>query len=209
LEEQAKQESKKASTAPKSKEEKNPRRGDKKPCPPLKNEPRRTEPPRFQKEVFTPLNTSLTEAFSAIKGDLAFRWPQKMKADPFKRDRSKFCEYHADHGHLTEDCISLHREIEVFLQNGKLVRFLAQERTREANQQGRREGLGRAEPRYQGEAPRTGQRDREEGQRNVREEQQPHPNHEVVWEIHTIFGGITGGRESNSARKTYARSMQG
>jgi hypothetical protein len=115
LEEQAKQESKKASTAPKSKEEKNPRRGDKKSSPPLKNEPRRTEPPRIQKEVFTPLNTSLTEVFSAIKGDPAFRWPQKMKADPFKRDRSKFCEYHADHGHLTEDCISLRREIEVFI----------------------------------------------------------------------------------------------
>jgi ribonuclease HI len=31
----------------------------------------------------------------------------------------------------------------------------------------------------------------------------------VVREIHTIFGGITGGGESNSARKAYARSMQG
>jgi hypothetical protein len=116
-----------------------------------------------------------------------------MKADPFKRDRSKFCEYHADHGHLTEDCISLRREIEVFIQNGKLVRFLAQERTREANQQGRREGLGHAEPRYRDEAPRTGRRDREEGQRNVREEQQPHPNQEIVREIHTISGELSVG----------------
>jgi hypothetical protein len=207
LEEQAKQESKKASTAPKTKEEKNPRRGDKKPGPSLKNEPRKAEPPRFQKEVFTPLNTSLTEAFSAIKGDLAFRWPQKMKADPFKWDRSKFCEYHADHGHLTKDCISLRREIEVFIQNGKLVRFLAQERTREANQQDRREGLDRAETRYRGEAPRTGWHDREEGQRNVREEQQPHLNQEVVREIHTIFGGIAGGGESSSARKAYFSAM--
>jgi hypothetical protein len=146
--------------------------------------------------------------FSAIKGDPAFRWPPKMKADPFKRDRSKFCEYHADHGHLTEDCISLRREIEVFIQNGKLVRFLAQERGREANNQGRREGLGQAE-RYREEAPRRGRRDREEGQRNVREEHQPHPNQEMVREIHTISGGIAGGGESNSARKAYARSMQG
>jgi hypothetical protein len=137
LEEQAKEESKKASTVPKPKEEKNSRIGDKKPGPSVKNEPRKIEIPRFQKEVFTPLNTSLTEVFSAIKGDPAFRWPPKMKADPFKRDLSKFCEYHADHGHLTEDCISLRREIEVFIQNGKLVRFLAQERGREANNQGR------------------------------------------------------------------------
>jgi hypothetical protein len=141
LEEQAKQESKKASTISKSREEKNPRRGEKKPGPSLKNEPRKAEPPRFQKEVFTPLNASLTEVFSAIKGDLAFRWPQKMKTEPFKRDRSKFYEYHADHGHLTEDCISLHREIEVFIQNGRLVRFLAEERNREANRRGPPEGV--------------------------------------------------------------------
>jgi hypothetical protein len=70
------------------------------------------------------LNISLTEVFSAIKGDPAFRWPPKMKTDPFRRDRSKFCEYHADHGHSTEDCMSLHREIETFIQNGKLVKFL-------------------------------------------------------------------------------------
>jgi hypothetical protein len=47
LEEQAKEESKKASTTPKSKEEKNFRRGDKKPGPSLKNEPRKAETPRF------------------------------------------------------------------------------------------------------------------------------------------------------------------
>jgi hypothetical protein len=115
--------------------------------------------------------------FSAIKGDLAFRWPPKMKTDPFKRDRSKFCEYHADHGHSTEDCMSLHREIKTFIQNGKLVRFLAQERIREANQQGHfeggREGIDHAEPRSRDEAPRAGRQDREEERRNVREEQRP------------------------------------
>jgi hypothetical protein len=131
-----------------------------------------------------------------------------MKADPFKRDRSKFCEYHSDHGHLTEDCVSLRREIEVFIQNEKLVRFLAQERGRGANNQGRREGLGQAE-RHREDAPRRGQRDREEGQRNVWEEHQPHPNQEMVREIHTISDGIVRGGESNSARKAYARSMQG
>jgi hypothetical protein len=33
-------------------------------------------------------------------------------------------------------------------------------------------------------------------------------NQEVVREIHTIFGGIAGGGESNLARKAHARSMQ-
>jgi hypothetical protein len=67
-----------------------------------------------------------------------------------------------------------------------------------------------AEPRRRDQALREGRYgDREEEQRNAREVQRPLQNQEVVREIHTIFGGITGGGESNSARKAYARSMQG
>ena len=48
LEEQTKQKTKKASVAPKSKEEKNSRRGEKKSSPlSLKSKHRKTEPPRF------------------------------------------------------------------------------------------------------------------------------------------------------------------
>jgi hypothetical protein len=132
-----------------------------------------------------------------------------MKTDPFKRDRSKFCEYHADHGHSTEDCISLRREIEAFIQNGRLVRFLVEERNREANRRGPpegvREGLERAEPRRRDEAPREARCNQERIE--IREE--PLPNQEVVREIHTIVGGIAGGGDSNSARKAYARSLKG
>ena len=116
----------------------------------------------------------------AIKGDLAFRWPPKMKTDPFKRDHSKFCEYHGDHGHSTEDCMVLRREIEVFVRNGKLLRFLARERGREVNQQGplalegNWEGLGNIEPRHGEPGPERGQYGhREKEQRNAREEQRP------------------------------------
>ena len=113
-------------TTPKLKEEKNPRKGEKKPGPlSFKSEPRKTEALRFEHEVFTPLNTNFTEVFMAIKRDLAFRWPRKMRSDPYKRDHSRFCEYHKEHGHSTEDCIVLRREIEAFVRNGKLVRFLA------------------------------------------------------------------------------------
>jgi hypothetical protein len=135
LEEQAKQEGKKASMVPKPKEEKNPRKGEKKSGPLFKSESRKTELPRFQQEVFIPLNANFIEVFMAIKGDLAFKWPPKMRSNPYKRDRNKFCEYHGDHGHSMKECMVLRREIENFVKNGKLVRFLAQEQVREANQQ--------------------------------------------------------------------------
>jgi hypothetical protein len=135
LEEQAKEEGNKASTALKPNEEKkNPRKGKKKLGPFFtKSEPRKKEVPRIQQEVFTPLNASFTEVFMAIKEDPAFRWPPKMRSDPYNRDRTRFCEYHGEHGHSIEDYMVLHREIENFVRNGKLVRFLAQERIREAN----------------------------------------------------------------------------
>ena len=164
LEEQARQEGKKASTAPKPKEEKNPRKGEKKSGPlSIKSEPRKTKIPRFQQEVFTPLNANFTEVFMAIKGDLAFRWPPKMRLDSYKWNHSRFCEYHGEHGHSTKDCMVLYREIENFVKNGKLVRFLTQEWIRKANLQGplplegNREGPRAMELRHRDPALRGGQ----------------------------------------------------
>jgi uncharacterized protein YbjQ (UPF0145 family) len=90
-----------------------------------------------------------------------------------------------------------------------------QERIQETNKQGRhlpegsREGPRHGEPRRRDQALRKGQYDREEEQRNAQEVQRHLQNYEVVREIHIIFGEIISGGESNSARKAYARSMQG
>ncbi|XP_059451082.1 uncharacterized protein LOC132181868 [Corylus avellana] len=65
------------------------------------------EAQRRKDRRFTPLNTGVNEVFMEIRRDPAFRWPNKLKGDSRKRDRTKFCEYHNDHGHLTEDCITL------------------------------------------------------------------------------------------------------
>ena len=47
-----------------------------------------------------------------------------------------FCEYHVDHGHLTEQCLALCQEIENFIKNGRLVSLLARERNQGRNPQG-------------------------------------------------------------------------
>jgi len=41
-----------------------------------------------------------------------------------KRDRSKFCEYHQDHGHLTSEYYQLKRQIEALIQDGKLKEYV-------------------------------------------------------------------------------------
>ena len=37
-----------------------------------------------------------------------FRWPELIRTDPTKRDQSKKCVYHKEHGHTMEQCKSLH-----------------------------------------------------------------------------------------------------
>ncbi|XP_059441740.1 uncharacterized protein LOC132174044 [Corylus avellana] len=90
------------------------------------------EPRSREDRRFTPLNAGVNEVFMEIRRDPTFRWPSKLRGDSRKRDRMKFCEYHNDHRHLTEDCITLRQEIETFIRNGRLVRFLAEERNRDA-----------------------------------------------------------------------------
>jgi hypothetical protein len=65
-----------------------------------------------------------------VRIDPSFRWPAKMRTSPHKCNGQRYCEYHNDHGHLTEDCITLRREIEIFIQKGKLIKFLAGEKGR-------------------------------------------------------------------------------
>ena len=50
-----------------------------------------------------------------------------MKSDPARRDDTKYCEFHKDHGHRTDDCIQLKRAIEYLIRRGHLSRYVASE----------------------------------------------------------------------------------
>ena len=50
-----------------------------------------------------------------------------MKSDHARRDDTKYCEFHKDHGHRTDDCIQLKKEIEYLIRRGHLSRYVASE----------------------------------------------------------------------------------
>ena len=50
-----------------------------------------------------------------------------MKTDPTRRDMTKYCDFHRDHGHQTDDCIQLKKEIEFLIRRGHLCRYVAPE----------------------------------------------------------------------------------
>ena len=47
-----------------------------------------------------------------------------MRTDPAKRDTTKYYEFHRDHGHRTDDCIQLKKEIEFLIRRGHLRRYV-------------------------------------------------------------------------------------
>ena len=50
-----------------------------------------------------------------------------MKGDPSKQNKSKYCRFHRDYGHDTDECYDLKQHIEVLIKQGKLKNFLGQD----------------------------------------------------------------------------------
>ncbi|XP_023737251.1 uncharacterized protein LOC111885204 [Lactuca sativa] len=72
-------------------------------------------------------------------GDKA-RWPKRDNKSITWKDKSKWCAYHEDFGHVTEDCIALRKEISHLLSKGHLKEIIdrKREKHRENSQDGHR-----------------------------------------------------------------------
>lgn len=140
---------------------------------------------------------------------------------PHKRNRNAFCAYHNDHGHDTESCNDLKKEIEDCLKNGMLRQYIAQ--TPQSRGQRWTPIQQNRGGNYQGNKPNQpyqqqyGQQSGYKGNAPYVPPQYPalpapnpgaHPgdNRNVNGGIQTIFGGLPEGT-SNSALKAQARRV--
>ena len=62
-----------------------------------------------------------------IKDESALTFPDKLKGDPSKRSRDKYCHFHRNHGHDTSDSYDLKQQIKALIKQGKLQRFIGKE----------------------------------------------------------------------------------
>jgi hypothetical protein len=83
---------------------------------------------RYSEYNFTPLNTDVTEVLMEIKKDPGFVRPPKIVGEPLLKNQHKYCAYHEANGHTTEGCITLRLLIEKHIGNGRLVKFLVDQR---------------------------------------------------------------------------------
>ena len=68
---------------------------------------RRPKPPGGRFTSFTPLTAPVDQVLMQIKDEKALTYPGKLKGDPNRHSKDKYCRFHRDHGHDTVDCYDL------------------------------------------------------------------------------------------------------
>lgn len=113
-----------------------------------RNDSHRNEFPRFHND--RPGIESLVKPpreILATERHLNLPQPPPMVGRPRAENIDRFCEYHGEKGHLTNDCHQLKKELEVALKSGKLDHLLKDWRQRDAEgnrEQRRRDDKGKA-----------------------------------------------------------------
>ncbi|XP_057975281.1 uncharacterized protein LOC131162692 [Malania oleifera] len=77
--------------------------------------------------TYTPLNAPQSDVLMHIRNKNYVSWPKPMWTPSYKRNMLKFCKFHRDHKHDTEECIQVKNEIEALIKRGYLSRFIKKE----------------------------------------------------------------------------------
>ena len=59
-----------------------------------------------------------------IKDELSLKWSKPLSSSSRKRDLKKYCRFHKDHGHYTDECRDLKEQIKELILRGKLQKFV-------------------------------------------------------------------------------------
>ena len=62
--------------------------------------------------------------FTQIKDEHYLKWLKPLHSSPNVHDKNKYCRFHKDHDHHTEDCRDLKEQIEELIRKGKLQKYV-------------------------------------------------------------------------------------
>ena len=134
---------------------------------------------------FTSLVMLVDKILAQIKDEHYLKWPRPLHLSPNVHDKKKYCRFHKDHGHYTEDCRDLKEQIKELIRKGKLQKFVKKgepSKSRDDNK-GKHEALPR--------------------DKNIISQHLP----SVIEEIKTITGRPSIGGSFKSLKKSYQRQV--
>ncbi|XP_075636860.1 uncharacterized protein LOC142609120 [Castanea sativa] len=134
---------------------------------------------------FTPLIMPIDKILTHIQDQHYLQWPKPLHSSPNVRDKNKYCRFHKDHGHYTEDCRDLRGQIEELIQKGKLQKYVKKGEPSRFKD----EGKGQRGPSVKNGAST------------------PQLPQDVIGEIHTIAGGPPSGGSCKSLKKACQRQV--
>ncbi|XP_073022575.1 uncharacterized protein [Primulina eburnea] len=158
--------------------------------PERREEKRTAQSPRLQ---YTPLKARLSEILVVAEQQGLLQPPRPMKENPKRQRSDKYCRFHKDKGHSTEDCFSLRAEIEKLIKRGYLSDYVDRRRGQQRDNRRRDDSHPRGQRHEQGEMSEKAKH---------RDENLP-----TGGIISVITGGPACG-DSNRARKSLARAAR-
>ncbi|XP_074342347.1 uncharacterized protein LOC141679873 [Apium graveolens] len=84
------------------------------------------------------LNAPRSQILMEIEKYRDVRWPKPLKADLAKLNKRKYCRFHKDAGHDTDECQQLKDEIEFLIRKGRLSKYTGYGEKGQRNNNGRR-----------------------------------------------------------------------
>ncbi|GKU94659.1 hypothetical protein SLEP1_g8119 [Rubroshorea leprosula] len=143
-----------------------------------------------------PLWTSFTvprsQILMQIKNKMELRRPAPLQSPAASRDHTRYCDFHQDHGHTTEDCKSLKLELESLARKGMLNEYIQNISLQKfVKEQGQPQGSRAAN-----------------NKDGVGYQQAPPPLPPPSRIIHMITGGPEAGGTSAKQQKLYVREVK-
>ncbi|GAV70523.1 hypothetical protein CFOL_v3_14021, partial [Cephalotus follicularis] len=83
------------------------------------------------------------------------QWPEKLRTPAENKNVEKYCRYHRDHGHDTEECRQLKNQIEDLIRKGHLRKYVDRDAPQGRREQGREEAPRQQEERQEQQQPRV------------------------------------------------------